>query len=264
MIEAMTPTVPPPQKKTNIKETIMTLNATPKMSAIDNKPGLDDGAYILDSVTVTEKGKVSIYKRDQMKIYSKNRFMFAFYNQLTDRVDAASGMTEWVNGVLVETPTANQDEAIEGLSFDLAISATETGYCQRLEGMRYGERSVDMVEQWITLSTETSEFDGLWKLERSSPEICSRAGLCEMKLIGGEHYIFFQRYSDKGQPVTHFGFGSCQTGASGSLIETGMTSSIEGYAGAEYTLQLELVDNNQLRQVFEQDGTLVTQIYSRI
>jgi len=64
--------------------------------------------------------------------------------------------------------------------------------------------------------------------------------------------------------VTHFGFGSCQTGDSGSLIETGMTSSIEGYAGAEYTLQLELVDNNQLRQVFEQDGTLVTQIYSRI
>ena len=234
------------------------------VAEVDSTPHLADGAYALVSVDVTEKDQVSSYQRDQIKIYTQNRFMFAFYNELTARVDAGTGYAEWVNGVLVETPIANQDGSIEDLSFDLTIIPTDTGFTQSLSGMKYGERSVDMVEQWRTLSTESGEFDGLWKLESSSPEIASRGGFFEMKMIGGGHYAFFQRFSNEGELVKHFGFGSFQVNESGEITESAMTSSIEGYAGREYQVDLKLVDSNHLVQSFELNGVVITQTYVRI
>ncbi|MDA7852313.1 hypothetical protein N9A71_02070 [Porticoccaceae bacterium] len=232
--------------------------------AVDSTPGLADGAYALISVDVTENGEVSSYLRDQMKIITQNRFMFAFYNELTAKVDAGAGYTEWVDGVLVETPIASQDGPIENLSFDLTITATEAGFTQSLKGMKYGERSVNMVEQWKTLSTETTIFDGLWKLEKRSSDKDDWTGLSEMKLIGGGHYIFFQSLVVESRPVKHFAFGSFDVTDSGEALETGITSSIEGYGGSEYLLNMQLTDDNHLTQTFELDGAIVTHTYVRI
>ena len=41
-------------------------------------PQLPDGAYLLKEVEITENGEVSVARRDQIKIYSNNRYMFAF------------------------------------------------------------------------------------------------------------------------------------------------------------------------------------------
>ena len=233
-------------------------------AAVDSTPGLADGAYALISVDVTEDGEVSSYLRDQMKIYTQDRFMFAFYNDLTDKVDAGTGYTHWVDGVLVETPIANQDGGLKDLSFDLTITPTEAGFTQSLKGMKYGERSVNMVEQWKTLSTETTIFDGLWKLENRSSEADEWAEFSEMKLIGGGHFIFFQSILVDGEAVKHFGFGSLRVDDAGHVVETGITSTIEGLAGTEYNLNMQLIDDNHMSQSFEMDGAVVTQTYVRI
>jgi hypothetical protein len=236
----------------------------PSVAVVDSTPGLADGAYALISVDVTEDGVVSSYLRDQMKIYSQDRFMFAFYNDLTDKVDAGAGYTHWVDGVLVETPIANQDGGLKDLSFDLTITPTEAGFTQSLKGMKYGERSVNMVEQWKALSTETTIFDGLWKLENRSSEADEWAEFSEMKLIGGGHFIFFQSILVDGEAVKHFGFGSLRVDDAGHVVETGITSTIEGLAGAEYNLNMQLIDDNHMSQSFEMDGAVVTQTYVRI
>ena len=48
------------------------------VSALDASVALPDGAYLIEGVTVTEEGEVSYYTRDQIKIYSRGRFMYAF------------------------------------------------------------------------------------------------------------------------------------------------------------------------------------------
>jgi hypothetical protein len=233
-------------------------------AAVDSTPGLADGAYALISVDVTEDGEVSSYLRDQMKIYTQDRFMFAFYNDLTDKVDAGTGYTHWVDGVLVETPIANQDGALEDLSFDLTITPTEAGFTQSLKGMKYGERSVNMVEQWKTLSTETTIFDGLWKLDGQASEGDDWGDFMEMKLIGGGHFIFFQSLVVEGESIKHFGFGSFRVDEAGHAVETGITSTIKGLVGTESMLNMQLIDENHMSQSSEIDGAMVTQTYVRI
>jgi len=234
------------------------------VAAVDSTPGLSDGAYALISVDVTEDGEVSSYLRDQMKIYTQNRFMFAFYNDLTDKVDAGTGYTNWVDGVLVETPIANQDGPLEDLSFDLTITPTEVGFTQSLKGMMYGERSVNMVEQWKTLSTETTIFDGLWKLDSRTSEGDQWGDFMEMKLIGGGHFIFFQSMVVEGESIKHFGFGSFHVDEAGHIVETGLTSSIEGFENSESKVNMQLIDDNHMSQSFEYNGVTVTQTYVRI
>ena len=234
------------------------------VAAVDSTPGLSDGAYALISVDVTEDGEVSSYLRDQMKIYTQDRFMFAFYNDLTDKVDAGTGYTNWVDGVLVETPIANQDGPLEDLSFDLTITPTEAGFTQSLKGMMYGERSVNMVEQWKTLSTETTIFDGLWKLDSRTSEGDQWGDFMEMKLIGGGHFIFFQSMVVEGESIKHFGSGSFRIDEAGHVVETGITSSFDGPMGVEYKLNMELIDDNHMTQSFELNGATVTQTYVRI
>lgn len=234
------------------------------VAAVDSTPGLSDGAYALISVDVTEDGEVSSYLRDQMKIYTQDRFMFAFYNDLTDKVDAGTGYTNWVDGVLVETPIANQDGPLEDLSFDLTITPTEVGFTQSLKGMMYGERSVNMVEQWKTLSTETTVFDGLWKLDSRTSEGDQWGDFMEMKLIGGGHFIFFQSMVVEGESIKHFGFGSFRVDEAGHVVETGITSSFDSPMGVEYKLNMELIDDNHMTQSFELNGATVTQTYVRI
>jgi hypothetical protein len=233
-------------------------------AAVDSTPGLADGAYALISVDVTEDGEVSSYLRDQMKIYTQDRFMFAFYNDLTDKVDAGTGYTHWVDGVLVETPIANQDGGLEDLSFDLTITPTEAGFTQSLKGMKYGERSVNMVEQWKTLSTETTIFDGLWKLDGRASEGDDWGDFVEMKLIGGGHFIFFQSMVVDGESIKHFGFGSFRVDQAGHVVETGITSTIDDLVGAESMLNMQLIDDNHMSQSFELNGAMVTQTYVRI
>ena len=41
---------------------------------------ISDGAYLLSQVTITENGETTVKQRDQIKIYSKGKFMFALDN----------------------------------------------------------------------------------------------------------------------------------------------------------------------------------------
>ena len=90
---------------------------------------------LLEGVTVTENGEVSEYSRDQIKIYSRGRFMYAFQNEQTGSIDVGAGDASWINGVMREVPRVNHDGPVSGYSFDVAINRTETGFEQTINDM---------------------------------------------------------------------------------------------------------------------------------
>ena len=237
----------------------------PDPSSLDAMPGIDDGAYMLDGVIKTVAGETSKLLRDQMKIYANNRFMFAFFDDQTNKIDAATGYAAWVDGVLTETPIANQDGPVEGLNFEIALNSTDIGFTQIVRDMpAENGGTYDLDEVWETLSTQKSAFDGLWKLQAREAAESDCFNFTEMKLIGGGHFIFFQGFDCKDSSVQHFGFGSMRVEESGRVTETGMTSTIDGYSGVDHQVGMRLIDADHMTQVFMLDGIEVVQSYVRV
>ena len=130
-------------------------------------PILADGAFLLGNVTLTEEGEVTVLKRAQMKIYSNDRYMFAFMHEDLNNPDVGAGLTEWKDGALIESPIFNQDGPLHSLHFSLDIEETEGGFLQSIDGLESNGHVYDMVETWDRLSSQASVFDGLWKLDSS-------------------------------------------------------------------------------------------------
>lgn len=228
-------------------------------------PPLPDGAYLLKEVEITENGEVRVARRDQIKIYSNNRYMFAFMHPEIG-VDAGAGIATWNNGTMIEKPVVNHDGSLRelNLSFDVAIEQTKNGFIQSIEGLTYDDgRSLDMIETWNIASNQESLFDGLWELESAVPTTISN-DFAEIKMIGGGHFIWTNRFTLDGSKEKNFGFGKIDFTDEGQAIETGLTSSVEGYAGTKKEVELKLIGGIYLDQKFIMNGTEVVHRYKRI
>ena len=238
------------------------------LSAPAEIPALPDGAYLLSSVTVTEGSEISQLKRKQIKIYTNGRFMYAFNNAQTEHIDVGAGDATWSNGVMIEVPRVNHDGPVSGYSFNVDIDQTENGFDQTIIGMKYEDgRVLDMVEQWDTVSVDTSEYDGLWKLKSRSPAIpgtADTAAYNETKMIGGGHFIWLNNVTFQNEKSQNFGFGSFDVDESGIAIETAMVSSISDYEGSVNKVKIELIDDDTLQQTHVEGEINITQTYERM
>jgi len=231
--------------------------------AITEVPALPDGAYLLKDVEVTENGEVIVLLRDQIKIYTNNRFMFAFMHKELG-VDAGAGIATWNNGIMIEEPIVNHNGPLEGLSFDVAIKQTDSGFIQSIKALKYEDgRSLDMIETWDTASTDVSPFDGLWQLESASPTALSN-DFTEIKMIGGGHYIWTNRFTLVGERQKNFGFGKINFSSDGQATQIGMVSSNDDYTGTQQNLSMSLIDENHFSQTFTMNGTAITYRYTRM
>ena len=217
---------------------------------------LPDGAYLLKEVELTEKGHVSVQLRDQLKIYTNNRFMFAFVHPEYG-IDVGAGIATWKNGVMVEEPRVNQKGAVYGLTFDIDIKQTSTGFSQTLLGMTYEDgRCLDMVETWVRASSTISPFDGLWQLKE--------ANRVKTKIIGGGHFICLETVYKEGISDAVFWFGTCTFNNDAEALETVLTSSNQKYIGAHQTLKVALTDDENFSQTFILDGADVSESFQRM
>ena len=232
----------------------------------NNMNPLADGAFLLSKVTITEDGKKTELLRDQMKIYSNGKFMFAFDNESTGDMDVGAGNASWVDGVLVEEPLYNHDGPLSDLSFDITIEPTENGFNQVLHGMEYDDGRVleTMVEEWNRAPGVVTPYDGLWKLEGRETDDPDLTEFSEIKMIGGGHFIILQSAMYQGEKVRNFGFGSLILMGSSRVLETGMVGSWENYSGWATEVTMKMVDDNHLTQSFTLDGRTITQNYVRI
>ena len=219
-------------------------------------PPLPDGAYLLKEVELTEKGQVSVQLRDQLKIYTNNRFMFAFVHPEYG-IDVGAGLATWENGVMVEESRVNQKGTVDGLSFDIDIKHTPAGFSQTLLGMTYEDgRCLDMVESWVRASSTISPFDGLWQLKE--------ANRVKTKIIGGGHFICLETIYKEGISDAVFWFGTCTFNNDAEAIETVLSSSNQKCIGAHQTSKVALTDDENFSQTFILDGAEVIESFQRI
>ena len=178
-----------------------------------------DGSYKLQKVQITENDKVTTEIRNQLKIYSNERYMFAFMHPSIG-VDVGAGIAKWKDGIMTETPLFNHNGSVSGFEFDLSITQTETGFTQSLTGLVSEDGSIlDMIEDWITISSQNSPYDGLWQLETTDldPNIVS-----QIKMIGGSQFIELTRSKSGSDIQKQFNFGEFYYGSksvSGTGIE---------------------------------------------
>ena len=219
-------------------------------------PSLPDGAYALKEVELTEKGQVTVQLRDQLKIYTNNRFMFAFVHPEYG-IDVGAGIATWKNSVMVEEPRVNQKGAVNGLTFDIDIKHTPAGFSQTLLGMTYEDgRCIDMVESWVRASSTISPFDGLWQLKE--------ANRVKTKIIGGGHFICLETVYKEGISDAVFWFGTCTFNNDAEALETVLSSSNQKYIGAHQTLKVALTDDANFSQTFILDGAEVIEPFLRM
>lgn len=227
---------------------------------------LSDGAYLLSQVTITEKGKTTVKLRDQIKIYTKGKFMFAFDNESTGDMDVGAGNATWVDGVMIEEPLVNHDGPLSDLSFEITIQPTDTGFEQVLHGMKYDDGRVldTMVEVWERAPGKSTPFDGLWRLQNREAENSELTEFNETKMIGGGHFVVLQSALKNGEKARNFGFGTFDLKQDGKVLETGMVGSWENYSDHKAEVKLELIDENHMVQSFTLDGRSITQKYTRM
>jgi len=219
-------------------------------------PSLPDGAYTLKEVELTEKGQVTAQLRDQLKIYTNNRFMFAFVHPEYG-IDVGAGIATWKNSVMVEEPRVNQKGAVNGLTFDIDIKHTPAGFSQTLLGMTYEDgRCLDMVESWVRASSTISPFDGLWQLKE--------ANRVKTKIIGGGHFICLETVYKKGISDAAFWFGTCTFNNDAEGLETVLSSSNQKYIGTHQTLKVALTDDENFSQSIILDGAELIEFFQRI
>ena len=219
-------------------------------------PSLPDGAYALKEVELTEKGQVTVQLRDQLKIYTNNRFMFAFVHPEYG-IDVGAGIATWKNSVMVEEPRVNQKGAVNGLTFDIDIKHTPAGFSQTLLGMTYEDgRCLDMVESWVRASSTISPFDGLWQLKE--------VNRVKTKIIGGGHFICLETVYKEGISDAVFWFGTCTFNNDAEALETVLSSSNQKYIGAHQTLKVALTDDANFSQTFILDGAEVIEPFLRM
>jgi hypothetical protein len=236
------------------------------LSEENNMNPLADGAFLLSKVTVTEDGNITELLRDQIKIYSDGKYMFAFDNESTGDMDVGAGNANWVNGVMIEEPLYNHDGPLSDLSFDITIEPTENGFNQVLHGMEYDDGRVleTMVEEWNRAPGVVTPYDGLWKLEGRETDDPELTEFSEIKMIGGGHFIILQSAMYQGEKVRNFGFGSLILTGASKVLETGMVGSWENFSGWATEVTMKMVDDDHLTQSFNFDGRVVTQSYVRI
>ena len=239
-----------------------------------------NGSYKLQNVQITENDKVTTEIRNQLKIYSNERYMFAFMHPSIG-VDVGAGIAKWQDGIMTEIPLFNHNGSVSGFEFDLSITQTETGFTQSLTGLVSEDGSIlDMIEDWKTISTQSSPYDGLWQLETTDldPNIVS-----QIKMIGGSQFIELTRVrsgSDIQKQfnfgelfISNFGYGSKSTKyiLSGTGIEPPKkvrekttNSSSENNIGEIKTRTYEVNDDNLLVTSTSVPGETVVQKYKRI
>ena len=225
-----------------------------------------DGAYFLSNVAITEKGVTTNHSREQIKIYTHGKYMFAFYNEMLGGIDVGAGNAKWNNGKMIEEPLHNHDGPLSGLSFEINIQKTHAGYEQILHGMTYDDGRVldTMVEVWDRADGSASLFDGLWKLETRKVGDIESTGFSEIKMIGGGHFALLQSQIIEDQKSTNFGYGRLIAEENDRFQETGLVGSWDNYSGLTTQVKMALQDNHHLIQSFFIYENFIIQTYMLI
>ena len=223
--------------------------------SIPEPPILDDGAYALDKAVWTYSDSSIASKNQQIKIYFKDRYMFAAWNAADKTPSFAAGTVETKNGKLYETPVYDANGAVDsGTVFELSIIKTTLGFEQAIKGIQLEDNSsIDLFESWNKLEGKASPYDGLWQLS-SRNEVDGVSDFSEIKMIGGGHFVWYHTWSGDSTDHADFGYGAFIDNGNGNVTEVAQTGSIAGYEG-EWSVNYVKVGADMIQQTYVNEAT---------
>jgi len=232
------------------------------------------GAYTMLSQSANDGKKDTTFALvKQLKIYTADHMMYVNVNP-----------ADSVSSFGIATYTAAGDSVVENLiygasdtsasdkpgSFTLKIEKTPKGYKQVIPGMKWGDKTLDLIEDYETSGTTvTSPLDGAWK-ETKGYNIKGKDTTANMptqyKTYYGGYFMFGHTYTDSTHKMhTGTGFGTFAMTGTNKVKENVTASTYYQIRGKSFDIDIELKGADEFTQVItDPDGTKAVEIYQRL
>lgn len=230
-----------------------------------------EGAYNMILQKASTGTSDSIYKRNQLKIYTEDHMMFANINP----PDSISGFGIATYSTKGDTVTENiifgaydTSRNANPRTFNLGIEKSDVGFTQTIPTIQMETGSVTLVEIYDQVGTadNTSPLDGAWKQTAAYHIVhddTTTGSLTQYKTFGSGHFIWGHTYSDS---VSHtaVGFGKFVLNDN-KLKETVQASTYHDVRGRDVNIEVEFDGKDKYKQTtINPDGSKGVELYERL
>lgn len=235
------------------------------------------GVYRMDKQMASGggKGKDTVYKRTQMKIYTDKYFMWAGMAPDSSVGFGAGSYHLDTGNKITESNIYSSGYLDSSKTFNLTVTRKDSGYTQVIpsfalvKGVKY-----DLVENYSKVTaTDTSVLDGLWKLDKNywvKGKDTTKGNEVQFKIFQGGHFMFVHRYplTQAGKTTSFkngFGYGTFSF-KKDTLTEEEEWSSHSVLVGRKFSIKITMKGNDEYWQVIDDPkaGEQSTEIYKRV
>ena len=232
------------------------------------------GIYRMEKQMASGKGRDTVFKRTQIKIYTDKYFMYAGMAPDSSVGFGTGSYSLDTGNRIIERNIYSSGVLDSSRSFNLLITRKDSGYTQVIPGLAI-VRGVkwDLTENYSRIAgTDTSVLDGLWKLDKSywvKGKDTTKGNQTQFKIFWGGHFMFVHRYPlPNGASQTFkngFGYGTFSFKRD-TLTEEEEWSSHTALVGRKFSIKITMKGRDEYSQVIDDPkaGEQTTEIYRRV
>ena len=232
------------------------------------------GIYRMEKQMASGKGRDTVFKRTQIKIYTDKYFMWAGVAADSSVGFGAGSYHLDTGNKIIESNIYSSGYLDSSKTFNLLVTRKDSGYTQVIpdfalvRGVKY-----DLREDYSRIAgTDTSILDGLWKLDKNywvKGKDTTKGNQTQFKIFWGGHFMFVHRYplSTGPNPTLKNGFGyGTFSFKRDTLTEEEEWSSHAALVGHKYSIKITMKGKDEYWQVIDDQkaGIQTTEIYRRV
>ncbi|MBS1529449.1 MAG: hypothetical protein JSU01_04005 [Bacteroidetes bacterium] len=219
------------------------------------------GVFKLDKLTVSSRGKDSVYARTQMKIYTDKYFAYASLAP-DSSVGFGVGSYKADTGKSITETSIYSSLALDSpKTFHLAVSRKDSTFTQVIPMTAGNGVKYSLTEVYTQLpTTDTSKMDGVWKLDQAyyvKGKDTTKSNEVQYKAFWGGHFMFVHRYpvDNTGTKFKNgFGYGDFSL-KNDTLSENEQLTSHSTLMGRSFAIRITFNGPDEYSQVITDKGT---------
>lgn len=234
------------------------------------------GVYSMQSQTIDDgTDKTTLKDLKQLKIYTDKYFMFVQANRANSIYSFGVG-TYSVNdsGYVIENSIYSASDSTfnsDPRTYTLDITTNVDGYNQFIPDITIGGQKSTLTEEYKRSGTQiNTPLDGVWKQTAFyivNGNDSTEYKRTQYKAFYNGYFMYGQYYVDDstGLNTTGMGYGSFKMENDHQIKETDLNSSYNIIPGQVYTIEIEMIDENNYKQTLtQQDGSKHIELYRRL
>ena len=244
-------------------------------SADVDKPEMA-GVYSMQSQTIDDgTDKTTLKDLKQLKIYTDKYFMYVQANRANAIYSFGLGTYSVDDsGYVIEKAiysASDSTSASDSETYKLDITTNVDGYSQFIPDITIGGQKATLTEVYKKSGTATTTpLDGVWKETNYyvvNGNDSMSANRTQYKAFYHGYFMYGQYYVDDstGRNTTGMGYGSFKMENDHQIMETDLNSSNSIIPGQVYTIEIEMIDENNYKQtILQKDGSKYIEVYKRL